>query len=643
MKVLSVEIEDFLSIGTARFELDDKGLCLVQGENIDNSSAVSNGAGKSSLVDGIMWALYGETARGASTSEVIRHGAKGARVRVLLADEDGMTYGVERRRSKSRVELSLVQCKAALATTAVTDLTLGTVALTQEKIVQILGCSAEVFRSAVYLGQEQMPDLPRMTDKKLKELIEEASGLAVIEECYQRARINLATLENQAHVERAELARTEGALQGVRRQVEVAREDMMNWADEHARRYASATAHLDVCSTKHRDAVAHQRKLALEATAAEKRLVEIASELHGFETARKALQEAQKALLTAERAVANAESDAKVALLHRKQAEEHLAHIEDGQPCESCGQDLPADDLATLRQHAADAVATARTSALEAARNVKAARQRAEQARAQSAEIERSVPDVSALQAEAETLRAVVQTAQDAEREALHWQTQVTHADKTAAAIHKESNPHLASLERAEAALDATGETHKTQSEALKVLETTIADAKAVVAVFGPSGVRAEILDQVTPYLNARTAAYLDALSDGTLKALWTTIVRDAKGNPREKFSIEVTHPAGEGFVVLSGGEKRKVRLATALALQDLVASRATKPMHLFVADEIDDALDDAGLERLMGVLSEKAREKGTVLVISHNSLTDWIPTAWVVRKERGVATLETA
>ena len=86
-------------------------------------------------------------------------------------------------------------------------------------------------------------------------------------------------------------------------------------------------------------------------------------------------------------------------------------------------------------------------------------------------------------------------------------------------------------------------------------------------------------------------------------------------------------------FKGLSGGEKRKVRVATALALQDLVATRASKPIDLFIGDEIDDALDASGLERLMVILEEKATERGTVMVISHNSLRDEIPN--VIHVER--------
>lgn len=71
-----------------------------------------------------------------------------------------------------------------------------------------------------------------------------------------------------------------------------------------------------------------------------------------------------------------------------------------------------------------------------------------------------------------------------------------------------------------------------------------------------------------------------------------------------------------------------------------MVASRATKPINLFMADEIDDAIDPPGLERLMGVLDRKAKERGTVLVISHNSLSDWIDNVITVTKSGGLSTV---
>jgi DNA repair exonuclease SbcCD ATPase subunit len=136
----------------------------------------------------------------------------------------------------------------------------------------------------------------------------------------------------------------------------------------------------------------------------------------------------------------------------------------------------------------------------------------------------------------------------------------------------------------------------------------------------------------------------LGALADGNIHAAWATLTKTAKGELKEKFNIEVVNDKGaENFAGLSGGEKRKVRLATAMALQDMVASRATKPINIFIADEVDHALDESGLERLMGVLERKARERGTVLVISHNSLSDWISEVITVTKTAGIATVSGA
>ena len=148
----------------------------------------------------------------------------------------------------------------------------------------------------------------------------------------------------------------------------------------------------------------------------------------------------------------------------------------------------------------------------------------------------------------------------------------------------------------------------------------------------------------MTPSLNERTSHYLGTLSDGNITAVWSTIQLNAKGEPVEKFAITVDKPGdADSYAGLSGGEQRKVKLACALALQDLVASRAEKPIDLWIGDEIDDAMDDAGLERLMTVLETMARERGTVAVISHNALNDWIRETATVTRKGGYSTVSGA
>ena len=60
-----LKIQNFLSFGEAEIDLTSKGYLLVSGENNDlKDLAKSNGSGKSSIFEAIVWALTGETMRG---------------------------------------------------------------------------------------------------------------------------------------------------------------------------------------------------------------------------------------------------------------------------------------------------------------------------------------------------------------------------------------------------------------------------------------------------------------------------------------------------------------------------------------------------------------------------------------------------
>ncbi len=631
MKILQATIRDFISIGQAELSLGDMGLVLIQGVNEVNPSAKSNGAGKSSIVDAICWCLFGETARGLDGDGVIRWGAKEASVTLLL-DDEGQRYMVNRLRRKGRGALALSMADGEGNFTI--NCTAGTDKLTQEALVKILGYSSDVFCSAIYIGQEQMPDLPRLTDKRLKELIEQAAGVEVLEAAYTRAK-QLALEAEKAAVAQAacvdQATRHVTFCEGKLTELDAS---ALQWIKDWSARLHAAGVE--------EEALNRALDTALEEFAGWPdpkptlaRLAEIDRELAGFTD-----QQRQERLLAAEvskaeRAMAAAETTARLALKRHAEAQHAAQHAGDhvGEPCDACGQPLTADALRHAVAAAARHAGACKAEATGAAGALLTARKGHAAAAAALAEFRAGMSDPTKAQAEREALNRTLETYNRAVRAVEEARRKCLDNKALRDRLGVEVNPYEALLVKAGAEVEKARTQLVEETRLLEAARTEHEIQAAVAKVFGTAGVRAHVLDQVTPYLNDRTSAYLDILSDSTIKAVWTTLVRNAKGELKEKFSIEVTHPNGEGFQGLSGGEKRKVRIACALALQDLVASRATKPFSLWVADEIDDALDDAGLERLMAVLQEKAREKGTVLVISHNNLTDWIDTVWVVTK----------
>lgn len=647
MKFSNIIIQNFMAIGSADVQLADRGLVLIQGEN-DEAGAVSNGAGKSSLMDALCWVLYGETARGLSGDAVVNATAKKDCLVSVSVIDSGDTYGITRYRKHSTEKNRLMVTKLSGAPPAVTfgDLTKGTEKETQKVIEQIIGCSYEVFRAAVYAGQESFPDLPAMTDKQLKVLVEQAAGIELLERAYEIARARhtqhkIETLASQRSLDEAidKLAHCEA-------DAALIAEQDKEWIKNHDMKRAELSVKL----------LSSRRQLSIYAGDLAERAARGETE-NDLDTTISAVKDKRRFLIEAEikeqkklyENVAHAKADVALAYKETKRLvdaarreSDALKNIESrvGEPCGECGKEYCEEDIGAARDRQKKLVETALINLRNSKTELAASESALERAQKRLDDRRASLTDTSAIDAEIASLEDKRHDLIDLKR---RYASEVTIAKARQADVDahdREKNPIKAMMERAEKAIADTKARINELKPKLAADEEHLRVLDAVMKTYSPAGVRAHILDTVTPFLNDRTARYLSTLSDGALNATWSTITLTAKGEAREKFQIAATGPSADSFAALSGGEKRKVRIACALALQDLVASRASKPIELFIGDEIDDALDVAGLERLMTVLDVKARERGSLFVISHNSLRDWIDNVITVRKIDGVATV---
>jgi DNA repair exonuclease SbcCD ATPase subunit len=638
MNFSKIIIHNFLTIGHAEINLKERGLLLIQGNNKDDSSADSNGAGKSSIADAICWALYGVTARGVSTDAVVNKSAKKDCYVELFLEDGGEEYCIVRhRKDTTNKNATFVKQKSAIPGAMPTDLHKGTERETQEVINAIVGCSLDVFQAAVYAGQEKMPDLPAMTDKQLKLMIEEAAGVEVLAKAHQIARDRL----NTAQKEMAVLTSTSATLAA---QFSSTNDSLIEEKDKQATYEVSRKPLAKSELTKVVALQAEDKKLEAE-IAAElakgrgKELEEIAKTFASLQGERDELDRLNKAVLAAHKTFASAEASARNAKTAHTNAVEALRTVDEkvGTPCGECGKDYCEHDIEAVKLLRQADLETATKHLREVADEYKSAKEALHNAQKLASDHEKSMTDVSAMAARQKVLQDELAEVEKLGHRRGSIERDVAMLKKSAKDILEATNPHAATVTMLEKQI--TELTRKMGENQAKIdeVEETVALLEDAVKVYGPAGVRAHILDTVTPYLNDRTSHYLSALADDNIHAVWNTLTTNAKGELKEKFNIDVVNDKGaESFDGLSGGEKRKVRLATAMALQDMVASRATKPINIFIADEVDHALDESGLERLMTVLNEKAKERGTVLVISHNSLSDWIDEVITVTKEAG-------
>jgi DNA repair exonuclease SbcCD ATPase subunit len=635
MQFNKLAIQNFLAVGKAEINLANRGLLLVQGDNLDDSSQNSNGAGKSSIADALCWAFYGNTARGESGDPVVNDKAgKDCRVSVDVED-NGKFYTVTRHRkfTKKKNVLELT-CDGV-------DMTKGTDKLTQEAVVQVLGCSYDVFRASVYAGQEDQVDLPAMTDKFLKYIVEEAAGVDKLQKGHEVAKEREKEAKEMFTVESNKGFAAQMMVDSLGISVEASKDREVEWQENNETEINHERLKFANVKKKVAKLVAEIKahdKVGLEA--------ELRTLVSGDEegSQRKKIEELNNVVIKASNGMTSAKTQAASATVTAKKYKAQLDDVKSliGTDCNECGKPLSEHDMddksKSLRTNIDSSVVIAKKHKAEFEAFEKSHTAAVTAKNDYIATLDDNTEKkqrIETLTASLDALATLISNAKVLKEQAIQAHGQIEA--KTAA-----KNPHEATTCDLNKQLTDQEAIEVKSTEDCKGLQVKVDICKGVVEVFGNSGVRAHILDSVTPYLNDRTADYLGHLSDGNISAQWNTLNTTTKGELRENFHIAATSSTGgKSYRQMSGGEKRKVRLATNMALQDLVSSRATKPINLYIGDEIDDALDNSGLERLMGVLEERSKKRGTVLVISHNELSDWIRESITVVKSGGYSTIE--
>ncbi|HCI6792449.1 TPA: AAA family ATPase [Klebsiella pneumoniae] len=633
MKFLTLEVENFMALANAKVELDQRGLVLIQGVNAGDSSAASNGAGKSTLMNSLMWCIYGETSHGVKGDDVLSTGhEKNCRVKVTIEDE-GKRYAIIRHRKHKEFKNRLIVRGED------GDMTKGKDSLTQEFVERLIGASKEVFMASIYASQEAMPDLPGMSDKNLKTIVEEAAGVDRLTKAYAIARERANAAAARMETTKTKMDACLSLVESAQNELESAKTSSEAWERDRNERLDVARAGLVGAEVTLTEVEMELRSLPEQIRDTENAIGKEREKLASKEEHDAKLVKVRGAITDIRASIRITENIQKEAMQRARafkvKAEEVNTKV--GEPCPTCGKAYCVEDLSTVKESFVEQARSEISQAQASATSVAKYQEHLEKALKIESSLVASTPDVSAIISRIEQLTKELGTLRHREKEVVAVEALVARARSEVDRITKEINPFLAVIKRHEESLAANKSNYGVLKTELKNIQEQALLLDKARQVYSPAGVRSHILTSVTPFLNAQTAEYLNTLSDGNIVAEWSTMESTKKGEWRDKFNISVRKiGASKTFQTLSGGEKRKVRIACSLALQDLVASRASKNIELFIGDEIDDALDTAGLERLMGILEAKARERGTVMIISHKEMKSWFRETITVEVKEG-------
>lgn len=169
VKFVSLKSENFLSID--KIELDFKsGITSIVGVNATDSFSESNGSGKSSIVESLIWCLSGSTTRGISSDAVINNKRieNGCSVESII-ELDGDVYKVTRTRGGSRGNsLSIMKNSE--------DISGNTMKKSQQILEELIPLTYEDLTSCIILAQDMPNRLSNLSPSGRKSKLEKIAN-----------------------------------------------------------------------------------------------------------------------------------------------------------------------------------------------------------------------------------------------------------------------------------------------------------------------------------------------------------------------------------------------------------------------------------------------------------------------------------
>lgn len=632
MRLLRLRAVNFGPFAYTPLDLDlaEQGLVAVVGVNATDAGFDANGVGKSSILDALMWGLFGETStRRESTSS--DSGLKGDEIVNETVGKDCIVEvffettakGVTRVRRWRKAKPDPDSKRGSGADVA--DVVDGVAAIVenldksnvQAEIDRRLGFDRALFSQTVVRGQEDTFTFAQATPKERFDILTQIEGLEELDGWDERFRARGRLL---AH----ELAVLQGAVAGKAQTVAVYREQAARDAEAAARWEADRAARLGALEARRADATAAQTatqaRLAAKAQY-EARLAQIDQALAalvvpGDPPELTAWEQHAQALAT-QIAVARAERDRTSKQITR------ASEQRDG-VCDACGQAVTPEHIAAHRARLeADAAAIdariveASTSATEAAGIIRSARQQVEQVRATV------MGQRGQLDYERTTLLGAIGAARAEEGNLHRLNAQIVQLDADIAATRAAANPVVSSTDHAEALARLEAELATARDdEARKASEAGLCDWW----VRNIPSLKAWIFDSVVGEITREANRWLAVLTGGLC---WTEIAATSTtkaGDVRDRIALRCFRWNADGSVTerefrqWSGGEKRRIALAIDWALAARLSQRAKGVCTFLALDEVDRHLDAAGRAGLLSALDILRTEKETVVVVTHDA-----------------------
>lgn len=577
IRLKNITMRNFLSVGniTQAINFETAGLTLVLGNNLDlGGDGSRNGTGKTSMLNALSYALYGQAISNIKKNNLINLTNKKGMLVTVEFDINGNQYRIERGRSPNVLKFLVNNVDAVDET----DEGQGEMRLTQQEIEKTIGMNHVMFKQLIALNTYDEPFLSLRTNDQ-RAIIENLLGITMLSE-------KALLLKDQIKITKDQIKEEEYRIKGI----ENANEQIKKSIVDLERRQ-------NVWKEKNQKEIQD-----LEQKIKELEYIDLETELEQH-IALEEYNRSSAKLSNLKKAIANAEASIQREKRIETEATQALEQAHD-KKCYACGHALK-DETKTAK------IINEKTSILE-----KATKQIDDDHR----EIEQLNQEIDNIQLPSSIPQTLYETAQEA-------YTQVNSLNNFKSKLEelqKSKNPYSDQI----SILNETG-IQEINWDTINSLHQLREHQEFLFKLLTnkDSFIRKQIIEQNLEYLNSRLNYYLSKLGLPHEVVFQSDLSVEITELGREL-----------DFDNLSRGERNRLILGLSWAFRDVHESTNQPIDFLAIDELIDNGLDQTGVDAALQVLKKftRDRQKNIFLISHRDELLSNIDNILQVTKENG-------
>lgn len=611
-------LHNFMSFGHTQLDFQDRGFIRVTGVNQNpNDLAISNGSGKSSLWEGIVWAITGDTIRGTKHISNL-YGEDGTFVELdFCIDKDVYKVIRSKDHTKYKTSLQIFLNGQDVSGKGLRD---------SEKLLSqyLPDLTASMLGSVIILGQGLPQKFTNNSPSGRKELLEQLS----------KSDFMIEDLKKRVAERRSELDRSVRSFEDTILQL-VAKKEHLTTLIENSKLQLS----LINCDEWKQQLETVRSKLAVENSSIEEadaELLNITADLQHQHQKLTSILEKQNASMAEiasryEPELVQQQSELVTANSEKAIRYNELKRIEQIKDvCPTCKQSLPdvhKPDTTELRaeyEHWLDVVLKLQTSIDSAHANKRAEEdavcsQATSEARSTKQEIQELQTKQSQINSHIAQSRASIRTLSE-EEDAL------TTKISTVETMQSNYRGIIETSEQSIIEIDNNIMYNNNDRDALKLRLEVISKFETALK----RDFRGYLLSNIIEYIQQRAKEYSKVIFD-------TEFVEfKLDGN-----NIDINY-MNKPYENLSGGEKQKLDLIIQFSIRDMLSTHLNFTSNIIVLDEVFDGLDMIGCQKVLDVISGISDIKNIFIVTHRKDLS--IPTdteVVVVKSAEGISEIQ--